>query len=167
MNAESIIESLSLSPHPEGGYYSETYRSDELYSGEQLPERYSGDRNHGTAIYYLLCGTQFSRMHLLQSDEIFHFYLGTPVEMLLLEPSGKSRVCTLGSDLSKGQSPQQLVPRGVWQGARLKNPEADSFALLGCTVSPGFDFSDFHLSEAANLIEKFPDREDLIRALCP
>jgi hypothetical protein len=167
IDAKSIIDTLSLNPHPEGGHYAETYRSSEMLTHSSLPPRYTGDRSHSTAIYYLLSGQEFSRMHLLQSDELFHFYFGHPVEILLLSPSGESDLITLGTNLEEAQRPQQLVPKGVWQGARLKNPSSDSFALLGCTVAPGFDFADFSVINAEDLVEKYPDRADLIRQLSP
>jgi hypothetical protein len=163
-NAEEIIRLLKLRPHPkEGGYFRETYRSPESFSG--LPSRYRGKRSASTAIYYLLTPDTFSAMHRLASDEVFHFYLGSPVEMLQLFPNAQGRIVTLGSDLKAGQSPQVIVPAGIWQGSRLA---ADgSFALLGTTVAPGFDFADYESGERKKLIQQFPQFAKMIRELTP
>ena len=124
---EQIIERLGLSPHPEGGCYRETYRSNEKIPPSALPGRYVGERCFGTAIYYLLTPGTFSRLHRLASDEIFHFYLGDPATMLQLHPDGEGRQITLGPDLLAGQHVQVVVPRGVWQGTVLS--EGGRFAL--------------------------------------
>jgi predicted cupin superfamily sugar epimerase len=128
-----------------------------------LPSRYSGPRAFGTCIYYLLTPTTFSAMHRLQSDEIFHFYLGDPVEMLQLWPDGSGKIVTLGSDLQAGMHPQVIVPRGVWQGARLV--AGGKFALLGCTVAPGFDFADYEHGRREELIRDYPQFRERIVAL--
>lgn len=164
ITAEEIISLLHLKPHPEeGGYYAETYRSAESISKEALPVRYKGARSYATAIYYLLTPATFSALHRLQTDEIFHFYLGDPVEMLQLWPDGSGRIIFLGTALSGGMQPQVVVPRDVWQGARLVS--CGSFALLGTTVSPGFDFSDYETGEKESLIRSYPCFRDQILAL--
>jgi predicted cupin superfamily sugar epimerase len=122
-----------------------------------------GDRPMSTAIYYLLEPGTYSEMHVLASDEIFHFYLGDPVEMLQLHPDGSSAVFTLGPDLQAGQHVQLVVPAGVWQGTRLI--EGGKVALLGCTVTPGFDFADYRSATYAELAEKWPEEAERIRAL--
>lgn len=122
-----------------------------------------GVRPAGTAIYYLLEAGTFSEMHVLDSDEMFHFYLGDPVEMLQLFPGGRSAVVTLGPDLQAGQLVQVLVPAGVWQGTRLIGD--GKVALLGCTVVPGFDFADYRNQSFAELAAKWPDQSDRIKAL--
>ncbi len=140
---------LGLEPHPlEGGYYAETYRSDLRLGGGAAGAGASSagapagePRPIATAIYFMITPNMFSAMHRLGSDEIFHFYLGDPVEMLQLDPAGGGHVLTLGTDLAAGMRPQVVVPRGVWQGSRLK--PGGSFALLGTTVSPGFDLRDY------------------------
>jgi len=163
LTADKIIALLNLKPHPEGGYFVETYRSSETLSEKALPSRYQGIRSFGTAIYYLLAPETFSAMHQLQSDEIFHFYLGDPVEMLQLWPDGSAKILILGSDILNGMQPQVVVPRGVWQGARLlKN---GNFALLGTTVSPGFEFMDYESGKRDELIKSFPQFQELIIAL--
>ena len=164
MTAEELIKLLHLQPHPkEGGFFRETYRADEAFSAAALPSRYGAARAAGTAIYYLLTPNAFSALHRLASDEIFHFYLGGPVRMLQLLPDGQGRTVLLGSNLAAGQSPQVIVPRGVWQGSMLE-PGA-SFALLGCTVAPGFDYADYEDGSREELIAKYPAFADWIRRL--
>jgi predicted cupin superfamily sugar epimerase len=158
MTGDEIKSLLHLEPHPvEGGFFRRTYTS--AGSVELL----RGRRAQGTAIYYLLETGGFSEMHVLASDEIFHFYLGDPVEMLQLFPDGSSAVLTLGGDLSKGQQVQLVVPAGVWQGTRLVN--GGNVALLGCTVTPGFDFADYRGASYAELAAKWPAEAERIRAL--
>lgn len=164
LTANQIITLFNLKPHPEeGGYFAETYRSSETLSEKALPFRYRGIRTFGTAIYYLLSPETFSAMHRLQSDEIFHFYLGDPVEMLQLRPDGSGKVITIGSDILNGMQPQVLVPRGVWQGARLI--KSGKFALLGTTVSPGFELADYESGQREELANSHPRFRDLITAL--
>ena len=155
---------LGLKPHPEeGGYFTETYRSGESIPEEALPGRYQGVRSFGTAIYYLLTLKSFSSIHRLRSDEIFHFYVGDPVEMLQLWPDGSGKVVILGPDLLKGMQPQVMVPRGIWQGARLL--AGGRFALLGTTVSPGFEFADYESGSRSALLASYPRYRHLIGAL--
>ena len=158
MNASEIKALLNLQPHPvEGGSFRRTYTSAGTVT---LPR---GVRHQGTAIYYLLEEGTFSEMHVLSSDEVFHFYLGDPVEMLQLHPDGSSAVITLGPDLAAGQHVQLVVPAGVWQGTRLVG--SGKVALLGCTVTPGFDFADYRSASYAELVEKWPQQADRIKAL--
>ncbi len=158
MTAEEIKALLHLRPHPiEGGSFRRTYTSP---GAVDLPR---GRRAQGTAIYYLLEPGTFSEMHVLDSDEIFHFYLGDPVEMLQLYPDGGSALFTLGPDLSAGQHVQLVVPAGVWQGTRLIGN--GKVALLGCTVTPGFHFADYRNATFAELAGKWPDQAERIRAL--
>ena len=158
MTAEEIKTLLNLEPHPiEGGSFRRTYTSSGTVS---LPR---GVRAQGTAIYYLLEPGTFSEMHVLDSDEIFHFYVGDPVEMLQLYPDGRSALFTLGQDLSTGQQVQLVVPAGVWQGARLIGD--GKVALLGCTVTPGFDFADYRNASYAELVEKWPLQAERIGKL--
>lgn len=157
MTAEEIITFLNLEAHPEGGFYRRTYAAG---AALDLPR---GVRPTLTAIYYLLDPGTFSEMHQIDSDEIFHFYLGDPVEMLQLYPDGGSAVFTLGPDLQAGQHVQLVVPAGVWQGTRLV--EGGKVALLGCTVTPGFDFADFRTASYAELTVKWPAEAAKIRAL--
>ena len=158
MTAAEIKNFLKLEPHPiEGGWFRRTYTSGGTVESPR------GVRAQCTAIYYLLEPGTFSELHVLDSDELFHFYIGDPVEMLQLFPDGRSVVLTLGPDLRAGQQVQALVPAGVWQGARLVgNGEA---ALLGCTVAPGFNYADYHNGKFADLAAKWPDKAERIRAL--
>jgi uncharacterized protein len=158
VTADEIKKMLNLAPHPvEGGSFRRTYTSPGTV---ELPR---GVRAHSTAIYYVLDAGTFSEMHVLESDEMFHFYLGDPVEMLQLFPDGSSTVLTLGQDLEAGQQVQMLVPAGVWQGARLLGD--GEVALFGCTVTPGFDFADYHSASYAELAAKWPEQAERIRAL--
>ncbi len=164
INADQIISLFNLKPHPEeGGYFVETYRSLETIPESALPGRYKGVRNFGTAIYYLLTPATFSAIHRVQSDEIFHFYLGDPVEMLQLWPDGPGKVLILGSDILNGMQPQVIVPRGVWQGARLL--KSGKFALLGTTVSPGFEFADYESGSRDELVKSYPLHREWIITL--
>jgi hypothetical protein len=158
MTAQEIKNLLRLDPHPiEGGFYRRTYTSPEAVD---LPR---GVRAQSTAIYYLLETGTFSELHVLESDEIFHFYLGDPVEMLQLHPDGRSVVLTLGPELAAGQQVQIVVPAGVWQGTRLLGD--GKVALLGCTVTPGFDFADYRNATYAELAAKWPEQSERIRFL--
>ena len=158
MTAEEIKALLKLEPHPvEGGWYRRTYTS------ECNVELERGVRAVGTAIYYLLEKETFSEMHRVASDEIFHFYLGDPVEMFFLLSDGSSAVLTLGPDLEAGQQPQILVPADVWQGERLV--EGGKLALFGCTVNPGFDFADYQSGSYAELAANWPAEAERIRKL--
>lgn len=162
LTARQVIDTLGLQPHPEeGGFFIETHRDPETLDG--VPGRYTSDRCLSTAIYYLLTPETYSHMHLLLSDEIFHFYAGDPCEMLQLHPDGSGEVLTFGTDLAAGQRPQIRVPKGSWQGMRLV-PGGD-FALMGCTVSPGFEFEDYSHGDREELLKKYPDFEVLIRTL--
>lgn len=161
---DKIKSVLHLRPLPlEGGYYVETYRADDRIPKDALADRYDGPRSLATAIYYLLTPDTFSAMHRLHTDEMYHFYLGDPVEMLLLSPDRSGRVVTLGPEVLRGMQPQVVVSRGVWQGSRLL--PGGEFALLGTTMSPGFEFSDYEHGQREALIELYPRFRDLIVAL--
>lgn len=153
-----MIQQLGLTPHPvEGGYYRRTWSS-----GLSLSTP-AGPRLAATAIYYLLEPGTFSEMHRLRCDEVFHFYLGDPVEMLHLYPDGSSGHFILGPDLGAGQHVQLPVSAGIWQGCHLL--PGGSFALLGCTVTPGFDFADYEGGSAEPLIAQWPWEAETIQAL--
>jgi predicted cupin superfamily sugar epimerase len=134
-----------------------------MISPECLRGRYSGPRTVGTAICYLLEPDTFSELHRVASDEIFHFYLGDPVEMLQLWPHGTAKQVLIGTDIEKGMALQLVVPHGVWQGARLK--VGGKFASLGCTVSPGFEYADYESGSRKLLCEAYPEHKDMICAL--
>jgi predicted cupin superfamily sugar epimerase len=168
LTAEELIRLLHLQPHPrEGGWYRETYRSELQLPAEALAPRYRGARSASTAIYYLLTPQTCSALHRVATDEVFHFYLGDPVEMLQLGPAPEDggRMLTLGSDVLAGQLLQTMVPAGVWQGSVLR--PGGAFALMGATVAPGFDFADYESADPDALIAGFPDFAERIRRLCP
>jgi len=149
--AQDLIAQLKLIPHPEGGYYRETYRAGES-SG-------SPARSISTAIYYLLVPDTFSEIHRLKSDEIFHFYLGHTVEILQLHPDGQSKITLLGQNLAEGEELQVTISAGVWFGSRLK--AGGEFALMGTTVAPGFDFADYESGKRAQLLAQYASREEI------
>jgi uncharacterized protein len=165
MTANEVKRILGLQPHPrEGGWFVQTYAAEERLPADLFGDRrYAGPRRTSTAIYYLLEPDTFSEMHCLQSDEVFHFYAGDPVEMLQLSPDGSGRTVILGKDLLAGQRPQVLVERGVWQGSRLI--PGGRWALLGCTVSPGFEYEDYESKDRASLIARWPQFAERIAAL--
>jgi predicted cupin superfamily sugar epimerase len=158
MTAEDVKMILGLAPHPrEGGWYVRTWESAEFVAAEV------GERRTSTAIYYLLEPGTFSEMHRLKSDEVFHHYLGGAVEMLQLFADGTSSRVVIGKDLEGGERPQVVVQRGVWQGSRLLGGEG--FALLGCTVSPGFEFEDYESGSCEELSARWTERTELIAEL--
>lgn len=172
LTAEEVIALLGLEPLPlEGGEFRVTYRATALIPGEALPVRYGSARTMSGAIYYLLREGAFSALHRLKSDEIYHFYLGRPVELLLLHPGGRDELLTLGPDLEAGQRPQVVVPHGVWQGSRLAPTGAGAsanqpdFALLGTTMAPAYEPADFELASRDELLMAYPACAELIRAL--
>ncbi len=162
--APEIIQLLQLKAHArEGGFYRETYLSSEKIPSGCLPSRYSSERAFGTAIYYLLTPETCSRLHRLKTDEIYHFYLGDPVIMLLLFQDGSSEKITLGQDIAGGQQLQVVIPRHTWQGSFLK--PGGQVALLGTTMAPAFDYADFEAGERETLMLEYPSRKDLIQHL--
>ena len=164
MTPEQIIDFFGMKPLPdEGGYYVETYRTAEKLTASLLPQRYAGTRNISTAILYLLTPETFSAMHRLKSNEVFHFYLGDPVTMLLLGGDGTTQIVTLGQDILNGQELQQMIPAGTWQGCCLKH--GGKFALMGTTVAPGFEFDDYEHAEKNELLEMYPQQKELILRL--
>jgi hypothetical protein len=164
--ADELIRQLGLQPHPkEGGFFRETYRAEEAWPASALPARYQGMRSASTAIYYLLTPNTYSALHRVQTDEIFHFYLGDPIRMLQLEPNGQGRSIVLGPDVLGGQQLQVVVPRGVWQGSCLE--PGGAFALLGCTVAPGFEYADYQSGDRQLLLAQYPAFADMIRRLTP
>ena len=157
------IQRLGLQPHPEGGYFRETYRSVESAPAHCLPDRYEGDRFFCTAILYLLTGEQFSAFHRLQSDEMWHFYAGDDLILTLLSKEQGGIQIRLGANPESGTVFQAVIPAGTWFAAHLSDP--NGYALVGCTVSPGFDFADFELAERDDLLVEFPNERDLISQL--
>jgi predicted cupin superfamily sugar epimerase len=161
MSAQEIRELLKLEPLPgEGGYYRRTYEASGIIPARDLP-KHEGPRVYSTAIYYLITPDSYSALHRVPQDELFHFYLGDPVEMIQLSPAGVLTELVIGPDLGKGQRPQVVAPGGSWQGTRLMGQ--GKWALMGCTVAPGFELADFEIKKRAELIRMFPRHETLIR----
>lgn len=165
-HVQALIRELGLRPLPEeGGLFAETYRSGGVIPAGAMTGRQAGDRRLATAIYYLITPDRFSALHRVASTEIFHFYMGDAVEMLQLLPEGSAQTLTLGTDILAGQRPQAVVRRGVWQGTRLA--PGGRFALLGCTVSPGFEYADYEHGQRGQLQAAYPAQARLIAELTP
>ena len=159
-NVEKIIKKLDLQPHPEGGYFKEVYRSKTEIPGHVLGENFNGDRNCSTSIYFLLTSENFSAFHRIRQDEIWHFYMGSAIDLHVITEKGDHKKYIIGNDLEADELLQLVVPAGDWFAAEVNKP--DSFALVGCTVSPGFSFEDFELPSRYELLNKFPQHRDLI-----
>jgi len=162
-DARFWIEQLGLIPHPEGGYYRQTYRSEITIPREALPAGFRGARPVSTAIYFLLAEQDFSAFHRLRSDEMWHFYAGAPLELHIISAAGIHLQILLGGDVARKQILQAVVPAGCWFASRLHSE--NSFALVGCTVAPGFDFDDFEMARRAELTAQHPQYSEVIRAL--
>lgn len=162
--AQFWIDQLGLIPHPEGGFYRETYRSPESIPKEGLPDRYPGPRAYQTAIYFLLPSGQTSALHWMASDELWFFHAGGPALIHCLDDSREHRTIRIGPDPRNGEVLQARVPAAVWFGAEPVHSEG--YTLASCTVAPGFEFEDFHLGGRRELLERFPQHADLIRRLC-
>jgi predicted cupin superfamily sugar epimerase len=161
-SADYWIEKLQLLKHPEGGWYKEVYRSEEMIQSSALPSGFSGDRSISTSIYYLLEGNDFSAFHRIKSDELWHFYTGnSAIEIISIE-TGKLKRQFLGDNPQEYQYFQVVVPKNTWFAARLINK--NGFALVGCTVSPGFHFDDFEMANQ-ELIRQNPELEKEIVGL--
>lgn len=155
-----IIEILGLSPHPEGGYFKEIYKSDTSIPLSALPKKYSGGRVFYTSIYYLLGSGEFSSFHRLKSDEIWHYYDGSAMLIHNISENGEYSIIKLGRNLQNNEVPQYLLKSGCIFAAEVI--DKDSFTLIGCTVSPGFDYDDFELLERSSLISLFPQHREII-----
>lgn len=157
------IQRLNLKKHPEGGYFKETYRSAERIPAVHLPARYGGDRCFSTSIYFLLESDDFSAFHRIKSDEVWHFYHGSALTLYRIDAEGMLFETKLGNNLEKGELFQVHIKAFNWFAARVSEPE--SFALVGCTVAPGFEFSDFELGNRRDLIKLYPRHRELIETL--
>lgn len=158
---EELVASLELLPHPEGGWYRETWRAVERIPASALPERFPGERAAGTSILFLLRQGFPSRLHRIRSDEIWHFHLGASLDLHLFHPDGRSEIQRLGA--LPGEHFQLVAPAGAWFGAETRG----AYTLVGCTVAPGFDFADFELAEAEALESRWPAERERIRRLSP
>jgi len=159
-----LIQQYNLQPHPEGGWYSQTYKSDEQITAESLPQRFGGTRAFSTAIYFLLEQGNFSAFHRIKSDECWHFYAGDPLDIYIIHQSGELERIFLGNDFECGQTFQYVVPAKCWFASR---PAAcSSYCFVGCTVSPGFEFDDLELADANSLSNVYPQHKAIIKELC-
>jgi predicted cupin superfamily sugar epimerase len=159
-DAALLVKRLGLAPHPEGGFFRETWRSSCLVRAEGHPS--PGTRAASTAIYFLLPAGTFSALHRVTSDEAWHHYDGDPLDLHLIDDGGAHSVVALGRDFARGELPQYVVPAGTWQAAV---PRGERYALSGCTVAPGFDFADFEMPPRASLLARFPAHAELVARL--
>lgn len=162
-DAEQWIEHLQLKPHPEGGFFRETYRASESITQADLPERFGGDRAFSTAIYFLLRSGDFSALHRIKSDEVWHFYAGSTLTIHVINSQDEHTPIRLGTDIAAHAVPQAVVAAGDLFGARVEDP--NTFALVGCTVAPGFDFADFLMPSRGELLQQYPRHRDVIERL--
>ena len=163
MNANYWINKLNLIKHPEGGYYKEIYRSEEVISKNALPDRYSSERSVSTAIYFLLDREDVSHFHKIQSDETWHFYEGTSLTIHMIDEAGNYSFQKLGRNFEEGETHQFVIPKCTWFAAEVN--DKNSFALIGCTVAPGFDFADFELAKREELVKHFRALKKIIERL--
>ncbi len=162
--AQDWVKQLQLQPHPEGGYFRETYRCNERIAASNLPDRFDTDHSFSTAIYYLLDAPNFSAFHRIKQDELWHHYQGTALTIHVINQAGEYQPLSLGNNPAQGQSFQQLVKAGDWFAATVDEP--DGYALVGCTVAPGFEFADFELARQQHLQQQFPQQQRIIKQLC-
>jgi predicted cupin superfamily sugar epimerase len=162
-DARHWIEKLRLEPHPEGGYFRQTYRSEVVIKREALPAGFSGARAVSTAIYFLLEGKNFSEFHRLRSDEVWHFYAGEALVVHVIHPDGRYSRILLGRDFEAGQVFQAVVPAGCWFASHVEGWKG--WVLVGCTVAPGFEFEDFELARREELSAKYPQHREMISRL--
>lgn len=164
MTAAALVRYFDMTAHPEGGWFKENYRSNELVNKEYLPERFQGDRCFSTAIYFLLEQGNFSAFHRIKSDECWHFYSGGPLDLFIIHESGQLQHIVIGNHPEKNEHFQFVVQAGCWFASK---PSVDAeYSFVGCTVAPGFDFNDFELANANTLIVQFPQHRELIISLC-
>lgn len=156
-----IVETLGLQPHPEGGFYTEVYRSDGIIDTDE--DGFPDGRHFCTSIYYLLESGDKSHFHRIKSDEVWHHYEGSSITIHMITQAGSYRKMHIGKILQEGQKPQKIVPANCWFGVMVDEP--DSYTLCGCTVSPGFDFDDFEMADRSSLLKKYPGHEAIIKQL--
>ena len=161
---DQLIQKYNLEPHPEGGWYKQTYKSNVQIAAKALPERFGASRTFSTAIYFLLEKGNFSAFHRIKSDECWHFYAGDPLLIYIIEQNGELKIISLGNDLYKGQSFQYVVPANCWFASR--PAPGSEYCFVGCTVSPGFEFEDLELAKANELSAMYPQHKEIIKELC-
>ena len=162
-DARYWIDRLALTRHPEGGYYRETYRSKESVAREHLPKRFGGDRAFSTAIYFLLPAGEFSAFHRIKQDEVWHFYAGSALTLHVIDPNGGYSPIKLGRGPEHGEALQVVIDAGCFFGASVGGP--GTYALVGCTVAPGFDFNDFEVAPREELLDRYPQHWRIIEKL--
>lgn len=162
-DAKYWIEKLGLEAHPEGGYFRQTYRAEMMIARDALPAGFTGARAASTGIYFLLDGDNFSALHRLRSDEMWHFYAGGALVVSVIDPHGRYSEILLGGDADAGEVFQAVVKAGCWFGSRVR--DAGAFALVGCTVAPGFDFADFEMGKRVELVREYPQHREMIERL--
>lgn len=163
ITASEIVSRYGMQPHPEGGFYKETYRSPEFILKDHLPRRFGGERRFSTAIFFLLTADSFSAFHKIKSDELWHFYEGGSLLLHILHINGRYELIRMGKKISAGEVFQAMAPAGSWFAAECAG--GSEFSFVGCTVSPGFEFADFELAVADDLIKKYPAHAALISRL--
>lgn len=157
---EALKNHLQLEPHPEGGYFKETYRS----TGNTIqPYEGAHQRSFSTGIYFLLVSGNFSAFHRIKQDEMWHFYDGSPIDLHILTQEGEYQLVKIGRDFSKGEVPQFVVKAGDWFASEVSVNEG--YSLAGCTVAPGFDFADFEMANRVELLQEYPEFSEVIRRL--
>jgi uncharacterized protein len=152
-----------MQAHPEGGYFAETYRSAEKIPHQALPNRFKSDRSFSTGIYFLLESHHISALHRIESDEMWHFYAGCPLNVYTIDSEGVLKIIRLGNNPDNGEVFQAVVPAGVWFGS--KPAEPNSYSFVGCTVAPGFDFEDFEMKNRTELLVMFPQHQAIVEIL--
>lgn len=160
---QNIISDLELQKHPEGGYYKEVYRSEGIISKNSWGDDFEGNRNYCTSIYFLLTGEEFSAFHKIKSDELWYFHAGSAIEIFIINLNSELRTLKLGQNFEKGEQFQGFVPANCWFASRVIDKE--SYALVSCSVSPGFDFADFELGKRDELVKQFPQHQQIITDL--
>ena len=164
LNPQQLVDKYSLQPHPEGGWYKQTYKSTESVAASALPERFGGDRPFSTAIYFLLEQGNFSAFHRIKSDECWHFYAGDRLQVYVIQQDGTLKIISLGQAIENNELFQYVVPANCWFASR--PAPGSAFSFVGCTVAPGFDFADFELANADVLSKEYPQHAAIIRELC-
>ena len=161
---EQLIKQFDLQPHPEGGWYKQTYKSNELVPASALPGRFNADRVFSTAIYFLLEKGNFSAFHKIKSDECWHFYAGDPLQVFVIDQTDDLKIITLGNDVNKGEIFQYVVHATCWFASR--PAPGSEYSLVGCTVAPGFEFEDLELADEKSLSALYPQYKSIIKELC-
>lgn len=165
LSAAQWIEQLALQPHPEGGFFRETYRSVHMVPSQALPDRYAGARSLATTIFYLLRGEEVSRLHRLRTDENWYYHAGNPLKLHQFNSDGSYRHTCLGLDPGAGAEPQRVMPAGCWFGAEVATCSEGGYTLVSCSLAPGFEFADFELGDPEELLAAWPEYAALIRKL--